>query len=142
MHEAPILLIDSDEDDQAMFIKALAELKSPHPPLFFDEGEAALDYITSSDIVPFLILSDVSLLKMSGLEMRREIEKSAELRKKSIPFIFITHPVDERTVEHAYEFTIQGLFEKKASYAEWVSQLGAILAYWSACYHPKQFQKS
>ncbi|XAZ82103.1 response regulator (plasmid) [Fibrella sp. ES10-3-2-2] len=142
MTESPIIFIDSDEDDQQTFIQALAELNSPHPPLVFSDGQAALDYITSSKIVPFIILSDIVLDRLGGLQLREQIEKSPALRKKSIPFIFFTYPVHEDLVERAYEYTIQGLFEKKVRYQEWVVQLREILAYWSSCHHPKQFNKA
>lgn len=140
--EAPIIFIDPDEDDQQMFLKALAELKSPHPPLVFSDGEEALAHIQSSPTVPFLILSELSLHKMDGLELRQEIEKSASLRKKSIPFIFVTYPVNEELVEQAYELAIQGLFEKEVIYSRWVDQLREILAYWTSCYQPEQFKKA
>lgn len=141
MEDAPIIFIDSDEDDQDMFKQALAELKSPHPPLVFDNGQSALDYLKTTDQVPFLILSEISLRRLNGLELREQIEQSTELRKKSIPFIFITYPVHEDLVEQAYDLTIQGLFEKKIVYREWVTQLQEIISYWTACRHPKQFKK-
>lgn len=142
MEEAPIVFIDADEDDQAMFKSALAELTLTHPVVVFSEGQAALDYLQTTDQPPFLIISEISMPGMNGLELRQQIEEDVQLRKKSIPFVFMTYPVVEHLVEQAYELTIQGLFEKKINFVEWQQQLKAIIDYWTECQHPKRFASS
>src|SRR5690349_3481710 len=115
MEDAPIVFIDADEDDQAMFKQALAELNVVHPIVVFSDGQTALNYLQTTDQLTFLIISEMSMPGMNGLELRHQIEKDPQLRKKSIPFIFMTYPVVDYLVEEAYELTIQGLFEKKTS---------------------------
>lgn len=139
MNDSPIVFIDDDEDDQLMFQQALTELGVAHPALFFEDGQAALDYLTTTTQLPFLIISEISMPRMSGLELRQHLEQDRVLRKKSIPFIFMTYPVVEHLVEEAYELTIQGLFEKKTSFNDWKQQLQDILRYWTDCQHPKRF---
>ena len=139
MSDSPIVFIDDDEDDQTMFQQALAELSVPHPVVFFSDGQAALDYLSTTTQLPFLIISEISMPRMSGLELRQQLEQNPVLRKKSIPFIFMTYPVVDHLVEEAYELTIQGLFEKKTSFDEWKQQLRDILRYWTECQHPKRF---
>ena len=141
MHESPIVFIDEDEDDQLMFQQALSELAVPHRALFFTDGQAALHYLSTTTDVPFLIISEISMPRMDGLELRQQIEQDPGLRKKSIPFIFMTYPMVEHLVEEAYELTIQGLFEKKTRYEDWKQQLQDILRYWTECQHPKRFPK-
>lgn len=141
MNDSPIVFIDEDEDDQLMFQRALTELGVAHPVVFFRDGQAALDYLTTTTQLPFLIISEISMPRMNGLELRQQLEQNPALRKKSIPFIFMTYPVVEHLVEEAYELTIQGLFEKKTSFEEWKQQLQAILRYWTECQHPKRFAK-
>ena len=132
---------DADEDDQSLFKLAIANLGVPHPVLVFADGQTALDYLTTSETLPFLIISEISLPGMSGLELREHLEEDEQIRKKSIPFIFMTYPVEEHLVEQAYEMTIQGLFEKRPGFLDWQSQLKDIIAYWTDCYHPKRFAK-
>ncbi|WP_245877949.1 response regulator [Spirosoma fluviale] len=139
MNEHPIIFIDADEDDHEMFKQALSELALPYPVLVFSNGQTALNYLKATKEIPFLIISEISMPAMSGLELRQEIDQDPGLRKKCIPFVFMTHPVEVQLVEEAYELTIQGLFEKKATYAAWKAQLGAIIAYWTECHHPKRF---
>lgn len=139
MNDSPIIFIDEDEDDQAMFQQALTELGVTHPPIFFSDGQTALDYLTTTTELPFLIISEISMPRMSGLELRQQIEQDSTLRKRSIPFIFMTYPVVETLVEQAYDLTIQGLFEKKTRFEEWKQQLNDIIRYWNECQHPKRF---
>ena len=138
MNEHTIIFIDADEDDHDMFKQVLSELALPHPVLVFANGQTALDYLKTTPDIPFLIIAEMSMPGMSGLELRQQIDRDPSLRKKCILFVFMTHPVEERAVEEAYELTIQGLFEKKATYAAWKAQLAAIIAYWTECHHPKR----
>ncbi|MCK8494806.1 MULTISPECIES: response regulator [Spirosoma] len=135
----PIIFIDDDEDDQVYFKPILEQLAPNNPILFFDNGQSAIDYLRTSDQRPFLIISEVSMKVMSGLELRRQIEEDPELRKRAIPFIFFTHPVYRHLVEEAYELTIQGFFEKQSNIEQLRSQLQSIVSYWSNCLHPNRF---
>ncbi|QIP17338.1 response regulator [Spirosoma aureum] len=138
MNEHPIIFIDADDDDHDMFKQALMELALPHPVVVFSNGQPALDYLKTTTQIPFLIISEISMPGMSGLELRQQIDQDPVLRKKCIPFVFMTHPVEEPVVEEAYELTIQGLFEKKSTYTAWKTQLASIIAYWTECHHPKR----
>jgi CheY-like chemotaxis protein len=138
---APIIFIDADDDDHDMFEQALSELALPYPVFVFANGQTALDYLMTTVKNPFLIISEISMPGMSGLELRKQIDQYSELRRKCIPFVFMTHPVEEQLVEEAYELTIQRLFEKKSTYAAWKAQLEAIIAYWSECHRPKRFMR-
>ncbi|UFH57726.1 response regulator [Spirosoma sp. KNUC1025] len=141
MDERPIIFMDADEDDHDMYKQALTELALSHPVVVFANGQIALDYLTTSPDVSFLIISEISIPGMSGLELRQQIDQNPTLRKKCIPFIFMTSPVVDYLVEEAYELTIQGLFEKKETFSAWKSQLAAIIAYWTECHHPKRFNR-
>ncbi|GAB3557981.1 response regulator [Spirosoma fluminis] len=137
--ELPIVFIDADEDDHLTFKQALAELSLPNPILVFSQAELALDYLVITEDQPFLIICEISMPGMNGLELRRQIERDSNLRRKATPFVFMTNPVIDYLVEEAYELTIQGLFEKKTVFDDWKRQLGAIIAYWKECQHPKWF---
>lgn len=139
MNQQPIIFIDADEDDHDLFKQALSDLALTHPVLVFAEGQRALDYLRSTTQVPFLIISEISLPGMSGLELRQQIDADHGLRQKCIPFVFMTSPVVKHLVEDAYTLTIQGLFDKQDTYTAWKTQLGAIIAYWTECHHPKRF---
>lgn len=136
----PIVFIDSDQDDQELLQPILQELAPGHPILLFNDGEAALSYLQTTEQKPFLIISEITMPRMNGLELRLRIEQDPQLRKKAIPFIFFTYPAYEPLVDEAYELTIQGFFEKQHDINTIRSQLKAIVEYWRSCLHPNRFQ--
>jgi len=136
---SPIIFIDDDEDDHVLLKPIWQSVAPENPLLVFTNGEEALDYLRSTDQRPFLIVAEVNLQLMSGLELRRQIEQDQVLRRKAIPFIFFTHPVHQQMVEEAYQLTIQGFFEKQQNVEQMRQQLQAIVNYWKACLHPNRF---
>lgn len=135
----PILLIDDDPDDQAFYQSILRQLAPLHPIVQLNTAQQALAYLRHTTDKPFLIVCELSLPGSSGLELRQQIEADPALRKRAIPFIFMTHPVYRQQVEAAYDLTIQGLFEKQPTLAATQRQLGSIIRYWQDCLHPNRF---
>lgn len=132
----PIIIIEDDVDDQEMFCLVLEELQLPNEIKVFDNCPDALNYLMDTPDKPFLIISDINLPTMSGLEMRRRITESARLRKKSIPFVFLSTSSKMQFVETAYELLVQGYFTKPDSLAELKEMMRMIVGYWKVCKHP------
>jgi CheY-like chemotaxis protein len=65
----PIIVVDDDDDDHYI-IKRVCEKLVDTPVLFFSDGEKALDYLKGSVEKPFIILCDVNMPVMNGLEPR------------------------------------------------------------------------
>lgn len=137
-HYGPILFIDDDPDDQFLYKPLFERIIPDSKVVFFNSGQQAIDYLRTTQERPFLIISELSLNGMSGLELRKEIEQDPLLRKRAIPFIFFTHPVYKHLVEEAYELTIQGFFEKKSDIQAVEEELHSIIDYWSKCLHPNR----
>jgi DNA-binding NarL/FixJ family response regulator len=85
---------------------------------------------------PLIIICDVNIPVMNGLELRRRICDNDYLRKKSIPFVFLSTNAHPKAVEEAYQMMVQGYFEKPASIEEIRKVLKMILDYWKVCKHP------
>lgn len=134
-----IVFIDDDEEDQLILKPILEKIIPECPVLVFTSAEEAIEFLRTTNERLFLIISEVTMPRMNGLELRRQIEQDTTLRKRAIPFIFFTHPVYKSLVEEAYDLTIQGFFEKKSSTSDIEKQLEAIVAYWSNCLHPNRF---
>ena len=131
----PIIIIDDDKDDQDTLIAVLGELGLKDIKVF-NECFAALQYLSTSAEKPFIILCDINLPRMNGIEFRRAIDRDPFLRKKSIPFIFLSTAANKHQVEEAYELTVQGFFIKQASIKDMEESLRSILTYWLNCVHP------
>ncbi|GAB3050380.1 response regulator [Spirosoma pulveris] len=132
----PIVCIEDDEDDQQLVSVALKELQVTNDLHFFRDGQAAFQYLESTAQKPFLILCDINLPLMSGIELRKQLNQNDYLRQKSIPFLFVSTAADPGLVRTAYDETVQGYFKKPVRYTELKQQIRLILAYWTECLHP------
>jgi|SRR5688572_11015856 len=132
----PIVIVEDDADDQ-YFIKSICDkLGVTSELLFFDNGKDALDYLKATNRKTFLILCDINMPIMNGLELRRQIQMDEKLRRKSIPFIFLSTAARPKEVEEAYDLTVQGFFVKASQLKDMEMDLELILKYWQNCKHP------
>ncbi|SOD95169.1 CheY chemotaxis protein or a CheY-like REC (receiver) domain [Spirosoma fluviale] len=134
--KAPILVIEDDEDDQLFIQEALTSLAIVNPVVFFTNGVAAIEYLMASVEAPLVILCDVNMPAMNGLELRKLIDLNEYLKPKCIPFVFLTTAADLGLVNMAYKMTIQGYFKKERTFSGLQEQLRSILDYWDKCLHP------
>lgn len=132
----PLIIIEDDLDDQEIIKEILQSMGISNTLLLFSDGTEALTYLQTTTEQPFLIICDVNLPKMNGLEFRIEINNDERLRKKSIPFVFFSTNASRDTVVRAYDLTVQGFFTKSATLRELQDTLAMIINYWSYCKHP------
>jgi CheY-like chemotaxis protein len=136
----PIVIVEDDADDQ-YFIRTICDkLGVTAELLFFENGLQALNYLETTQSKTFLILCDINMPVMNGIELRRKIQENTTLRKKSIPFIFLSTAARQKEVEEAYDLTVQGFFVKASQLAEMEKSLELILKYWLKCKHPNSFR--
>ncbi|HTE23532.1 response regulator [Flavitalea sp.] len=132
----PIVIIEDDEDDQEFYTNTLSGLAIENEVIYFDAAEAAYKFLEETKKKPFLIICDINLPGISGIEFKRKIHENPLLKKKSIPFIFLTTSSDKNTVVAAYEMMVQGYFVKPNSVTELSTLLDQIISYWKVCKHP------
>lgn len=134
--KAPIVVIEDDEDDQLFIQEAITSLDIVNPIVFFSNGVEAVAYLMAAPEAPLVILSDVNMPAMNGLELRQLIDLNEYLKLKCIPFVFLTTASDQDLVNRAYSMTIQGFFKKERTFVGLQEQLRSILDYWDKCLHP------
>jgi CheY-like chemotaxis protein len=132
----PIIIIDDDIDDQDILKEAIVEIGIRNEVKCFTDSNEALYYLIDTTDKPFLIICDLNIPVMDGLELRRKINESDRTRKKSIPFIFFTTFPARAAIEEAYEMMVQGYFKKPNSIQEIKETLKTIVNYWLICLHP------
>jgi CheY-like chemotaxis protein len=132
----PILILEDDEDDQEFFSDCFEALQTKNEIIYFKKAQPALDYLRTTRDQPFIIISDINLPIMNGLEFRQLINDDEFLRKKSIPFIFYSTSASPAAVDQAYDLTVQGFFIKDHSIENFHETMSLILKYWERCRHP------
>jgi len=134
--ENPIIVVDDDLDDQFLVKKICENLHVTKEVLFFDDGKELLKYLRTTVQKPFIILCDINMPLMTGLELRRAINQDDQLRKKSIPFLFFSTAASPAQIREAYDLTVQGFFIKETTMEKIQDTLKLILDYWEKCKHP------
>ena len=134
--KGPIIVIDDDPDDSEIFQEACRDLNVPNKIRFFDNCADALYYMVDTSDKPLVIISDVNLPGMSGLEFRRKLIESDYLMMKSIPFVFLTTSSNPDNVIRAYKLMVQGYFVKPNSMEDLKQLIKKMLDYWLISLHP------
>lgn len=138
-NNGPVIIIEDDIDDQAILKEVFEKLDYPNDIKFFSDGQLALDYLNKTDIVPFIILSDVNMPKLDGFALRTKIREDAQLEIKCIPYLFFTTSSNRKTVVNAYSLSAQGFFIKPHSITEIEDTIRAIMDYWKKCIAPNSY---
>ncbi|HET9431241.1 MAG TPA: response regulator [Chitinophagaceae bacterium] len=132
----PIILIEDDTEDQEILEDIFKEFDLNNEIIFFGDAQKALEYLTNTDIEPFLILSDINMPRLNGMELRDKIHTNEDLRIKCIPYLFFTTSAEQRYVVDAYSKSVQGFFVKPNSLEKLKRTLKIILDYWQECQSP------
>ena len=136
----PIVIIDDDADDRDLLGELSRELRGNYELRYFVNGVEALKYLETTDEQPFIILCDVNMPMMNGLELLEQIQKTPFLKQKSIPFIFLSTSGDTRYVTRAYALSAQGFFQKPSEINELRMILKLCFDFWAKCLHPLHLQ--
>ena len=134
--EGPVIIIEDDEDDLDLLSGVFRELNYTNEIKFFTNGVDAFNFLEKTKERPFLILSDINLPKITGLELREKIHNNEDLRLKCIPYIFFTTAVDQKNVIHAYSKSVQGFFTKPSTIDDLTRVIRNIMEYWKDCHSP------
>jgi CheY-like chemotaxis protein len=135
----PVIIIEDDFDDQEILKGIFEKLNYPNKVIFFADGQEALDYLNQPDTLPFLILSDINMPKLSGLELRTKLKTDADLAVKCIPYLFFSTALNQKSVKDAYSTSVQGFFVKQTSISEIEKTISVIMEYWIRCAAPNNF---
>ena len=132
----PIIVVEDDSDDQELLKEVFEDIQISNQCIFFNTCHQVLAYLLITTDKPLIIISDINLPMMTGLQLRREINENEFLRRKSIPFIFLTTNSDKKTIQQAYEMMVQGYFVKPSNIREIKEMMKMIIDYWKICKHP------
>jgi CheY-like chemotaxis protein len=133
----PIVIVEDDIDDQEIITDALREMGSSNELVVFPKAAEAFKYLKTSSDQQFIIICDINMPGMNGLDFKKQVDDDTQLRQKSIPFIFYSTADNHDIVKQAYaNMTVQGFFKKEQSFTELKKTLTLIIDYWKLCRHP------
>jgi CheY-like chemotaxis protein len=132
----PIILIEDDKEDCDLFISAFRDLGIKNDVICFEDAITALNYLKTTKDKILLIICDINMPVMNGLQLLKEINENTALRKKRIPFIYFSTSNSPKEINEAYDLNCQGYFMKSPSFHKLKIDLSSILHYWKNTVHP------
>lgn len=135
MNEGPIIIIDADDKSREFYANVIKTIDVYNEIRFFENGLGALDYLYTTTEKPFIILAEVNLPGMNGLELKETINNDEQLKDKGIPFVFISTDTSAEAIRTAHKLNVQGYFEKPGELAYVEQLMVRIFEYWELCKH-------
>lgn len=109
-----IMLAEDDTDDQFLFSEALAAVNSHARLITADNGEALLDILRNSQVIPELIILDINMPRKNGYEALAEIKTLEKFAQ--IPVLVLTTSSDVRSVDEMYALGANLYIRKPSSF--------------------------
>lgn len=129
VHTLSIMLIEDDTIEKMKFHRTMSSLNLGHKIIEANNGEEALEILTRNDRLPDIILLDLSMPKMNGLEFLEALKSNNFW--KYIPTIILTTSANHRDILTTYETGIAGYITKPLKYEDYVEKIKRIVSYWS-----------
>lgn len=124
-----ILLIEDDAIEVMKFNRVLKTLNLNHKIIEANNGEEALTILKVKEIIPDIIILDLNMPKINGIEFLEILKKDDYL--KYIPAIILTTSNNHKDVLECYKIGIAGYVLKPLKYEDYVERVRKMLEYWS-----------
>ncbi|HON92028.1 MAG TPA: response regulator [Sedimentisphaerales bacterium] len=133
----PVLLVEDDAIDTMTVRRAFRDLKLNNPLAHATNGEEALAYLRNpANDTPCLILLDLNMPRMNGVELLRTVKADPVLRK--IPIVVLTTSRDDRDIVESYSLSAAGYIVKPVDYKKFVEAIQTIDVYWTISELPQE----
>ena len=126
----PVLLVEDDQVDAMTVRRALKKIHASNPVATASNGEEGLAWLENPDNpAPCIILLDINMPRMNGLEFLAEIKRRE--RYKNIPVVVLTTSKDEVDRLKSFDRGAAGYMVKPVDYVQFVEVIRTINLYWT-----------
>lgn len=133
-----IVLVDDEKYEKTLLEMALLQKQWKIELVYFKNPMEAFEFLKKTDDEIFLIIADMNMPGMNGLDLKKAIDMEKALFQKSIPFIFFSNSASKEQITQAYDYRVQGYFTKPLTVEEQANQLDIIIKYWIISRHPNK----
>ncbi len=142
MQDKVILLVEDNPSDIGLTKRALARHRISNALVVAENGQAALDYLLGAgayagrDVtdLPAVILLDLKLPKLNGLEVLRRIRNNP--RTKRLPVVILTTSQDEQDIMMSYDLGANSYIRKPVDFQQFAESLRVLGLYWLVLNEP------
>ena len=124
-----ILFIEDDAIEIIKFNRVLKTLGLNHIIIESENGEDALVILKEKQTIPDIVILDLNMPKLNGIEFLRILKNDAML--KYIPAIILTTSNNHKDILECYKIGIAGYMLKPLKYEEYLDQIQRLVAYWT-----------
>jgi len=124
-----ILLIEDDMIEVMKLNRTISSLKLDHKIIEANNGDEAFKILEQKDRLPDIILLDLNMPKINGIEFLKILKGDTRLRY--IPTIILTTSNNKKDLLECFEIGIAGYILKPLKYEDYVVKIEKSLAYWS-----------
>lgn len=136
MKEKIILLVEDEPDDEALTLRALKKSNIKNKVVVAHDGVEALDYLwgrgeyagRDTNAMPQVILLDLKLPKMDGLELLRHIR--SDKRTKLLPVVIMTSSKEEKDIINGYSLGANSYIRKPVDFEKFGEAVRQLGLYW------------
>jgi len=136
MKEKTILLVEDNEDDEKLTLRAFRKNGILNPVMVARDGLEAVDYLFGAgshagrDVTdtPSVILLDLNLPKIDGLEVLKRVR--ADSRTRHVPVVILTSSKEEQDLVASYHLGANSYIRKPVDFEQFVEVAGALGLYW------------
>lgn len=137
----PILLVDDNTNDIELTLAALEENHLANEVVVVRDGEEALNYVYRRGVFrlraegnPAVILLDLKLPKIDGLEVLQQIKSDPDL--KHVPVVMLTASREEADLLRSYKLGVNAYVVKPVDFAHFVQEIKGLGLFWAVINHP------
>lgn len=136
MKQACILLVEDNPDDVELTLRAFQKNAIQNEVIVVRDGAEALDYLfgtgiyagRDADIMPAVILLDLRLPKIDGLEVLRRIR--GDERTKLLPVVILTSSKEEQDLTNGYKLGANSYIRKPVDFVKFSEAIRQLGLYW------------
>jgi two-component system, response regulator len=144
VEEKVILLIEDNPDDEELTLRALRNHHIANEMVVARDGQEALDYLLgagggSPTIVPQVVLLDLQLPKISGLDVLRRLR--ADERTRYLPIVILTSSNEERDLVEGYRLGANSYVRKPVDFLQFAEAIRILGLYWLVLNEPMPRQQ-
>jgi two-component system response regulator len=127
-----ILLVEDNSDDEQLTLRAMRQSDVPNIIRVARDGAEALEFLfgPAAQRLPDLVLLDLKLPKVSGLEVLERIRK--EERTRTLPIVILTSSDEEKDIVESYNHGANSYIRKPVDFDEFIDAVRQLGLYWLA----------
>ncbi len=132
----PILLVDDNADDELLTLDALRASRVSHQVIVARDGQEAIEWLfghgahagRDTEVMPQLILLDLKLPKMNGLEVLSNVRRDD--RTRNVPTVILSSSTRREDIDSSYTRGANSYVQKAVNFEEYSEAMQCLCRYW------------